>query len=343
MNDSFLEKFEVSSEKFQRKGESKCELDNKYIILENIFKNGKNKIELVLCKETQQKYAVKLLNSKASIIDLALLEKEGSFLSRFNHNHVIRLIEKKLDGKKFENHDSFPKSVHYLVLEYAKKGELFDYIKLNSGFFNKIARYFFRQIIFGLEYLHSNNICHRDIKIDNILLNENFILKISDFEFCEEIKNSEGEYIYHTDKLGTLSYMAPEFFSVRMHPILKYYKIYHTGDKVDIFACGIFLFVMLTGFYPFQSAEKIDSNYRHFYEGKSEVFWKDKKIKNVSENISDSAKDLLNKMFEYYPEKRISIKEIKDHEFFNEDIPNESEVYLYMNNIWMMINKKKNF
>lgn len=341
MNHLTQDKQENSREKLISESHTMSVLDSKYIILQNIFNNGKNKIQLALCKETQQMYAIKILSSKSSMLDKVLLEKEGNYLSMIHDKHVIKVIEKKFSGKKYKKSYSVPKSCNYLVLEYARKGELFDYIKLNSGLFFKIARYFFRQIINGLEVLHKNNICHRDIKIDNLLLDENFNLKFSDFEFCEEIKNSKGEYIYHTDKLGTLYYMAPEFFSMRMHPILNYFKIFHTGDKIDIFASGVFLFVMLTGIYPFHSAEKIDSHYRHFYQRKPELFWNDIKFRNVNENVPDSAKDLLNRMLDCDPEKRITLKEIKEHEFFKYEIPNQNEVYVYMNNIWLMINDSK--
>ena len=317
------------------------ELDYKYVIKERIFKNAKNKIELVVFKETNQLYAVKLLSSKSSLFDRSLLEKEALYLSKIQGQNVIKIIEIKLDGKKFKKSSNLPKNCHYMVLEYAIKGELYEYIKLNSGLHHKIARYLFRQMINGLETIHLNNICHRDIKLDNFLFDENFKLKFSDFEFCEEIKNSQGQVIYHTDKLGTLSYMAPEFFSARMHPILNYFKIFHSGDKIDIFACGVVLFVMLTGFYPFHSAEKIDCNYRYFFEGRCENFWKNKKIVNVGANIPESAKDLLNRMFEYDANKRINLKEIKEHEFFTGDVASEKELYVYMNNLWLMIKKLK--
>lgn len=315
-------------------------LDNKYKVIDKIIKNTSNKIVLAMDMINNRKYAIKMILTKNYNIGLSFLEKQALYMQKCKGDNIIDFIELKMNGKKKKSTYPVAKSCHYIVLEYAPRGELYNFIKLNNGIYYKVARYYFKQLINGVESIHKLNTCHRDIKIDNLLLDENFNLKISDFEFCQDIKGPDDELIIHLDKLGTLSYMAPEFFTPRIHPTTKSYKIFHTGDKVDIFACGVVLFILLTGFFPFSSAEKYDTQFKHFYENNHATFWNGKKIKIVSTNIPESAKDLINKMLEPNPDKRITLPEIKKHEFFNEVLPDDDEVYDYMNNIWLMLERK---
>jgi serine/threonine protein kinase len=310
--------------------------DKRYKVIERIGNSNGNKILLAYDYENFENVIIKA--SILSNFTLLTMENEAKFLGRVNHPNIISFKGWIKNGKKSKNINS--KTCRYIVMEYAKKGELFYYIKLNQGLFHKIAKIYFRQLILAVEYLHKENICHRDIKVDNILLDENFNLKLADFEFCSYIKDDKGDLLLLTDKLGSLSYMAPEFFNHRIHPILNGFKIFHTGDKVDIFSCGVVLFIMLTGFFPFSTAEKTDLYFSYFFENKPEMFWDKKRIKKAC--IPQCAKELINRMFEPDPDKRITIEEIKKHEFFSSsDIPSDSEMYSYMNSIWLMISKKE--
>jgi serine/threonine protein kinase len=307
-------------------------VDDKYKIINRIAKGSTCKVKLALSLQDGKFYAMKMISQKNRNMSqaISLLEKEIDFHSRVKNENVIRLVDHNIQGKKLSKCQDM-KKCQYITLEHALRGDMFDYIAINKGFNQKIARYYFKQLIFGLEALHALNICHRDIKIDNLLLNDDFSLKIADFEFCNYIKDSTDEHISHADKLGTISYMAPEFFQLRKKG--KDWKIYHFGDKVDIFASGIVLFIMLTGVFPFNSAERNDQDYKCFSEEKTrELFWNRKHITHVP----DCAKDLLAKLFDH-PDKRISLKEIKEHPFFNEEIPSDIEVFNYMSNIASMI------
>jgi serine/threonine protein kinase len=307
-------------------------VDEKYKIINTIAKGTTCKVKLSLNLQDSRFYALKMISQKNrnTLQAISLLEKEIDFHSRIKNENVIRIHEHNIQGKKLSKYQDM-KKCQYLSLEHALRGDMFEYIYLNKGFNTKIARYYFRQLIFGLEAIHTANICHRDIKIDNLLLSEDFKLKIADFEFCNFIRDSNDESIAHLDKLGTISYMAPEFFQLRKKG--KDWKIYHFGDKVDIFSSGIVLFIMLTGIFPFNSSERSDQDYKCFLDDSTkEFFWK--KRSNI--NLTDSAKDLLNKLLDI-SDRRVSIKEIKEHSFFNEDIPSDIEVFNYMSNISAMI------
>lgn len=97
----------------------------------------------------------------------------------------------------------------YIVLEFAKGGELFDFVCISGRFEEPLARYFFKQFMDGLQYCHTQGIAHRDLKPENLLYDENYDIKIADFGFSAPIAGRVGDGYLET-KLGTLSYMAPE-------------------------------------------------------------------------------------------------------------------------------------
>jgi serine/threonine protein kinase len=321
------------------KKESQTILDSKYKIIKKIMKSDNNKVVLAIDTKTNKKYAVKIMLSNQNNIFRTSIEKQAFYHAKISESseNLIKFIGVKFGGEKKKIKYSQPRMCHYVILEYAARGEIFNYVRLNGAIYHRVSRFYFKQLVEGVESMHNLNICHRDIKVDNLLLDEKFNLKISDFEFCQEIRHPNNDIIYHIDKLGTFSYMAPEFFCSRKHPISNEFKIYHTGDKADIFSIGVVLFILLTGFFPFTIAEKYDKNYRLFYEKKYSQFWQKKKIKHIESNLPDSAKDLLNKIFESDPEKRITLKEIKQHKFYNEPAADEIEVFDYMNNIGLIL------
>jgi serine/threonine protein kinase len=128
----------------------------------------------------------------------------------------------------------------FVVLELAYGGELFDYIAQSGYFSEPLARHFFKEIMIGLDHIHSNGMAHRDMKPENIMLDSNFTLKISDFGFQGPLVGKDGTGELSTQK-GTRGFMAPE-----INLCLKY-----EGKPVDIFACGVILFMMVLAAAPF--------------------------------------------------------------------------------------------
>jgi serine/threonine protein kinase len=337
--------------------------DDKYKYLKTISKNGFNEICLCFDIFKQELFILKVALPQFFEISSINIEKQSIFHKKLYGDTVVKFIEFKISGKKIvskstnsknknnslnESPQVFTNKCSYLVLEYVQQGELFDYVKYNKGLYFKIALYYFKSLILSLEEMHNKNICHRDIKLENLLLDSNFTLKICDFEFSEEIYRDfeNKEYKFHIDKQGTFAYMAPEFYVSRIlkdpnnDSLKNSYTIFHTGDKIDIFACGVVLFIMLTGGLPFISAETTDKNYRLLKDYKYDIFWKSKKFSIIKHNIPECAKDLLNKIFEFDPEKRISIEDIKKHEFYTEGVPSQEEIKLYMHNIWLLMSNR---
>lgn len=150
-----------------------------------------------------------------------------------SHPHIIcsrGLIE---NGKLKETGFKTYKNVPYLILELADIGELFTFITMGGKLSERYARYFFKQLIDGLGYLHERGFSHRDLKLDNLLLTENFDLKIADLGFAVNLKDSPDGF--QRGKMGTLGYQAPEIRE----------QVRYKGDQTDVWAAGVILFQIL--------------------------------------------------------------------------------------------------
>lgn len=129
----------------------------------------------------------------------------------------------------------------YLVLEYCQYGDLFDIILKNGALPERIAKKLFLQLLDAVEHLHLKlKIAHLDIKLENILIGDNFKLKLCDFGFIEDLSNRILK------RSGTDGYRAPEVYH--------YNNEGFEGDKADIFALGVVLFIMIFGMPPFSMA-----------------------------------------------------------------------------------------
>jgi len=139
-------------------------------------------------------------------------------------------------------YDSFETSKHIcFVMELCAGGDLLTYVRKRRKLKEDSAKYFFKQLIEGLAYIHNSRlICHRDIKLDNILLDADGKVKIGDFGVSKQVK-SETEKM--TEQCGTPAYIAPEILKDRGYE----------GFKVDIWSAGVCLYAMLLGTVPFKA------------------------------------------------------------------------------------------
>ena len=179
-------------------------------------------------------------------------------------------------------------------MEFASNGELFDYIVSKTRIKEQEACKIFQQVIAGIEYIHKLNVVHRDLKPENLLLDHNNQIKIVDFGLSNTYKDKE---LLKT-ACGSPCYAAPEMIAGKEY----------SGLKVDIWSAGVILFAMICGYLPFE-----DPNTRKLYK---------KIMKGVYQNpkhISDSAKDLIEKILKTNPDERYSIEDIRAHEWFNQD------------------------
>ncbi|KAL5181724.1 Serine/threonine-protein kinase SRK2A [Glycine soja] len=193
-----------------------------------------------------------------------------------------------------------------IVLEYAAGGELFERI-CNAGRLSEDeARFFFQQLISGVSYCHSMQICHRDLKLENTLLDGNPAprLKICDFGF------SKSALLHSQPKstVGTPAYIAPEVLSRKEYD----------GKVADVWSCGVTLYVMLVGAYPFEDPE----DPKNFRKSIGRIMSVQYAIPDYV-RVSKECRHLISCIFVANPAKRISISEIKQHLWFRKNLPRE--------------------
>ncbi|KAI4325973.1 hypothetical protein MLD38_031331 [Melastoma candidum] len=193
-----------------------------------------------------------------------------------------------------------------IVMEYAAGGELFARI-CNSGRFSEDeARFFYQQLISGVSYCHSMQICHRDLKLENTLSDGSPVprLKICDFGY------SKSSLLHSQPKstVGTPAYIAPEVLMTREYD----------GKIADVWSCGVTLYVMLIGAYPFEDPD----DPRNFRKTIQRILSIQYSIPNFV-HLSIECKHLLSRIFVANPQKRITIPEIKRHPWFLQNLPIE--------------------
>lgn len=209
---------------------------------------------------------------------------EIAILKKLNHRNIVKLFE-VLDDP---NGDGL-----YMVYELCEKGTIMNIslTKKAKTFDEEMCRYYFREMFLGIEYLHANDIAHRDIKPDNLLLAPDGTLKIVDFGVSEMFSSGDD---MSKKSSGSPAFFAPEL-CIAQHGEL-------SAKACDIWAMGVTLYCFAFGCLPFEGQSIID-----LYE-----LIKSQPI-IIPKGMSDSFNDILLKMLERNPEKRITISKIRDH------------------------------
>lgn len=203
-------------------------------------------------------------------------------MRRLRHPHIVRLHEVLATKTKV-----------YYVMEFAKGGELFT--KVSKGRFSEdLSRRYFQQLISAVDYCHSRGVYHRDLKLENLLLDENWDLKVTDFGLSAVTDQIRPDGFLHT-LCGTPAYVAPEILE----------KKGYNGAKVDIWSCGIILFVLNAGYLPFTDANLM-AMYRKIYKGEF----------RCPKWTSHGLKLLLTRLLDTNPDTRISIEQIRNDPWF---------------------------
>lgn len=208
---------------------------------------------------------------------------EIQILKQLRHPNVVKLLE------------TFETDKHLMiVMELAPGGDLLSYVRKRRKLTERYAKFVFKQIMQGIAYTHDNNIVHRDIKLDNILLDSHGSIKIGDFGVGRKI-NEPNEVLF--EQCGTPAYIAPE--------IVK--ECGYKGLPVDIWSAGVCLYAMLYGQVPFKANEMGNLNEMII---EREVEYKD--------TVSLEARELMAGMLEKKPNSRLTAHEVLAHSWLSE-------------------------
>lgn len=242
-------------------------------------------------KKTGTIYAIKAIDktNKTNQEGRSYFRREIEIMYKIRHPNIVRLYT------HFEDNDYC-----YFVMEYVSKGNLYDNIQKQRRklFDTKTVAHMMKDLLSAVYYLHNMDppIIHRDIKLENVLVDEDGTIKLTDFGWSNYIFDDEVRDTF----CGTPVYQAPEMINRKEHDY-----------SVDIWCLGIIMFEIITGHLPFNSASK---------ELLEESI---KKVKiNWPNDIDRAAKDLISRILRYDPKERISIENMFKHPFFTALYPN---------------------
>jgi len=252
--------------------------------------------------ETGKMYALKFLGketkSRQAEEQTQQVQTEIEVLKRVNHKNIIKLYAYNLNCPYTKSDGNIVDTI-MLVLEMAPCGELFDILFYTKALPEILARTYFFQLLGALEHLHSKGVTHRDLKPQNMLLDENYNLKLTDFGLSKV--HTSNNRVMSTTYVGTKGYQAPELLMNRRYT-----------NAMDIFSCGVILFIMLTGYPPFeQSDPQKDNWYKYIATERYERFWK----KHRDCGVPVAARNIIERMVCYQPLKRAKMKEVFDDEW----------------------------
>ncbi|EYC14268.1 hypothetical protein Y032_0041g441 [Ancylostoma ceylanicum] len=277
------------------------ELDEKFSVLRLLGDGNTALVYEVMDRSSQEHSALKVIARDSAVGKVALIESELAIMKKIEHPYIVKMFEEwTIDG------------AYYLSLELVEGGDLFEHLCVVRRLAERQAARLTKGLVQALSYLHDNSIVHRDVKPENLLLytgsHGEFELKLADFGLATELPEDGGKL---TTICGTPTYVASEV-------------ILETGydEKVDVWATGVILYVMLCGFPPFQSSDGTqDDLFAQIMRGRVNFpspSW---------DKISASAKALILLLVNTDKEERFSAQDVLDNQWIKtlSDVPSDFE------------------
>ncbi|CAN4107108.1 unnamed protein product [Withania somnifera] len=260
----------------------------KYEVGKTLGEGNFGKVKYATHVDSGKSYAIKILD-KSRILDLRStdqIKREIGTLKLLKHPNVVRLYEVLASKSKI-----------YMVLEYVNGGELFDRIVSKGKLSEAQGRKLFQQLVDGVSYCHNKGVFHRDLKLENVLIDSKGNIKITDFGLSALPQHFRDDGLLHTT-CGSPNYVAPEILSNRGYD----------GATSDTWSCGVILYVILTGYLPFD-----DRNLAVLYQKilKGDV--------HIPKWLSGGAKNLIRRILDPNPHTRITMAQMKEDGWFKQD------------------------
>jgi BR serine/threonine kinase len=258
----------------------------RYVLSETLGEGSASKVKLGIDRETGEKVAVKIISTAvlAEHPDLEIkVHREIALMRLVNHPNVLRIIG-VLESRKHI----------YLVLEYAEKGELFNFLLSKGLLPEQLALDIFRQILLAVESLHHLGICHRDLKLENILLDSYDRVKLADFGFARWVSSNLS-----STACGSPHYCAPEVLSCNPYD----------GRIADVWSLGVILYTLVAGSLPFEDPS-VPGLLRKVRQGQFPM-----------PRVRPDLQDLIARMLIVKPGNRITIPQVKSHPGFRIGLP----------------------
>jgi len=279
--------------------------------------DGKFGVYLVHSPQNKHFYALKVFpweNNEPS----SYFTREARF-SKFHHPNIVSIPHYVTEHEAY--YDEVPAKVSYMLMEYAQYGDFFTAIvRYKISFTETLVRTYFHQLIEGLEFLHNNGAAHLDIKLENLLIGENYTLKLADFDLS--YFDEDGD----VKTRGTKNFRAPELLA----------KNCKDPRAADVYSAGIILFLFQTrGNLPYleekptkglDMAEVKDKHPRMFWEKHASLLGKDANF------FSPEMKELFMAMTHFNPNKRLTMAEVKASAWYNGPTYSKKELVEYMRN-----------
>eukprot|EP01135_Chromosphaera_perkinsii_P005248 Nk52_evm17s327 gene=Nk52_evmTU17s327 len=256
-----------------------------YELYDTIGKGNFGKVKRAKHRLTGDEVAIKIVDKKKLVDDqISRLRTEISIMKLLNHPNIVRLYEiVETDTNMF------------LVMEHCAGGEIFDYVVAHGRLCEKDARRHFRALVSAMDYCHNLHVIHRDLKAENLLLDEHLNVKIADFGFGNIFSPGAKMNTF----CGSPPYAAPELYK----------GLLYDGTAADVWSLGVVLFVLVCGSLPF--------------DGDNIVELRAKILKGrfvIPCFMTPECENLIKKMLKVNPEQRISLAEVKKHPWMNFDL-----------------------
>jgi len=278
---------------------------NKFSIIEELA-TSKFPIFLIYCYELKRNLVLKLYPYEKEMPKTNFLN-ESRFMF-LNHPSIISFRQ----IKKYEQISYKQEKIQasYIIMDYAANGDFSSLMSNRSTLKDeRVVRTYFHQLIEGIEYLHSQGVAHMDLKLGNLLLDENYMLKIADFD----VAYKTGDWTYLG--IGTTHYRAPEVKDgTCIDPFV-----------ADIYSAGVILFNLLTGCSPYLEDQIVeDTNYLDLLRKDSSLYWA--KMSELGISMSEDAQNLFSSMVREDPVERATLYEIKSSKWYSGEVYSNAQL-----------------